>query len=745
MFARMVASLMLLHLLASGAVSEPDKSVFSSSLSPIQKVVKLITEMKAQTVKEGEEDQTAYDKYKCWCLTTESEKTDAVKAAEAKIEELTSFIAEAAAKEGELKTEIAGLEEDIAADKEALATATEMREKENAEFKAEEADMKETLSLLSEAITVLSKVQLLQKPGEKEAAMKTALLQVNGIIRRASPQFQMVMQKDLYDMLGEFHGVEQKDMKLNSKDVVSGSFLAAVFAPKRDSSAALEQASRSLPWIKTEEQLGKEADPNSLDGNAAGVKSYNSRSGSILGILKTQGDKFAKLLAASQKAELQALVDFQKLQAAKTGEIASATQSKDDKSAELADLLDKVAKAKEDLEATQAALSADQKFLVEMTKNCATEDEEYAKRVKVRSEEVKALSETLNILTGDQARTLFDKTISFLQISSISNIAAAQEQARTKAMQRILEVSRKHKNWMLATLAVHVKLDAFTKVKEVMDKMLSELKSQQKAEYAKWDSCKADIDATEDKIWTGNNEKNDLAAKHEDEVNTLKVLAVGIEELKKEVAEMEVSLKDAGEQRKAENERFQTEISDQRATIAILHMAKDRLKEFYAPKASMVQVHLHAQSDLKKHAVEPPPPKPKDYEKSASSGGVLQLLDMIIEDAGRTEAELQVSEQKAQEEYAAYAAATTESIETDREAISEKEKQSATSEGEKSETEEAQLANQLSLDKLGELLHSVHLDCDFLIKYFDIRQKSRAEEMDAIEEAKAILSGADFS
>jgi len=38
----------------------------------------------------------------------------------------------------------------------------------------------------------------------------------------------------------------------------------------------------------------------------------------------------------------------------------------------------------------------------------------------------------------------------------------------------------------------------------------------------------------------------------------------------------------------------------------------------------------------------------------------------------------------------------------------------------------------------------MHLDCDFLLKYFDVRQKGRAEEMAAIAEAKAILSGANF-
>jgi len=41
-------------------------------------------------------------------------------------------------------------------------------------------------------------------------------------------------------------------------------------------------------------------------------------------------------------------------------------------------------------------------------------------------------------------------------------------------------------------------------------------------------------------------------------------------------------------------------------------------------------------------------------------------------------------------------------------------------------------------------LTGIHTDCDFTIKYFDIRQKARKEEMDAIVDAKAILSGADF-
>merc|ERR1719484_226927 len=242
-------SLRILCLLACAALSraKPSGALTGTDLSPIQKVVTLVSEMKAQTIKEGEEDLEAYDKYKCWCETTVAEKTAAIAAAEEKLGELASFLEEAAAKEGELKTEIAGLEDDLAADTEALASATKMREEQNAEFKAEEADMKETLSLLSEAISVLNKVQLVQKP----EAHKEALLQVREIIHRASPKFQRVMQKDLFDMLGEFKGFDHQRENAYGRTLATASFLGEVFLPKRE--AAVLAQNQGLPWIKSEE------------------------------------------------------------------------------------------------------------------------------------------------------------------------------------------------------------------------------------------------------------------------------------------------------------------------------------------------------------------------------------------------------------------------------------------------------------------------------------------------------------
>merc|ERR1712039_615590 len=93
------------------------------------------------------------------------------------------------------------------------------------------------------------------------------------------------------------------------------------------------------------------------------------------------------------------------------------------------------------------------------------EQKEQQKRFKVRSDEITALTETLKILTADDARDLYENTMSFMQVNEASARAAAQDRAKERSMQRLAAVAKKNGNWMLASLAVRVRLDAFTKVK----------------------------------------------------------------------------------------------------------------------------------------------------------------------------------------------------------------------------------------------------------------------------------------
>merc|ERR1719326_719122 len=109
-------------------------------------------------------------------------------------------------------------------------------------------------------------------------------------------------------------------------------------------------------------------------GAAAGAKSYNSQSGQIVGILGAMEDKFKADLTDAQKEELQAIIQFQKLTAAKTAEMVAANKQIENKEKELAELLQAAAQAKEDLEATKETLAADQDFLANLIKECTVVD-----------------------------------------------------------------------------------------------------------------------------------------------------------------------------------------------------------------------------------------------------------------------------------------------------------------------------------------------------------------------------------
>merc|ERR1719217_1520947 len=92
-------------------------------------------------------------------------------------------------------------------------------------------------------------------------------------------------------------------------------------------------------------------------------------------------------------------------------------------------------------------------------------------------------------------------------------LLAEQKQARTLAVARILKAAKATRNGQLALLAVSAQLDKFTKVKEAMDKMMAELKKQQKDEYDKNEFCKKEIDMNEDTTKVKEQEKEDLEDK----------------------------------------------------------------------------------------------------------------------------------------------------------------------------------------------------------------------------------------
>jgi len=340
---------------------------------------------------------------------------------------------------------------------------------------------------------------------------------------------------------------------------------------------------------------------------------------------------------------------------------------------------------------------------------------------------------------------LFSNTMSFVQLSR--EVGQSQQQQRAYAASRLLAVARRHGGasggWRLATLAVGVQLDGFTKVKEMMNKMIIELKKQQKEEVEKHDTCTADIQDNERANRTKTSERKDLEATIADLGATLKQMAQELEDLKLEVKESHISLKTASEQRKAENKEFQQVVSDQRATKVILTKALKRLQAFY--DTALITVHAHGRQHQTPGAeVAPPPPAGKNYKQAGGAEGVLQMLEKIIQDAETADQEAVQAEQASQKAYGELVANINAGLDAAETAITDKTAASEKAEADKIIAKKDLHATVNALGELAELNRALHADCDYVLKNFNIRQQARQEEIEAIQEAQAILSGADF-
>merc|ERR1712087_62914 len=168
--------------------------------------------------------------------------------------------------------------------------------------------------------------------------------------------------------------------------------------------------------------------------------------------------------------------------------------------------------------------------------------------------------------------------------------------------------------------------------KKAIDDMIAQLLKEKEDEIKHKDFCVDEFNSNQLQTEKKEREKQDLLAKIEDLEMTIKTLTEEIEALKSEIAEMQVQLKRAGENREKENKEFQMTVADQRETQKLLQAALNVLAEFYGKKKAAL---LQRQEPVGP----PPPPGFEAYKKNAASGGVMSMIQQIISDAKAMEAE----------------------------------------------------------------------------------------------------------
>jgi len=637
---------------------------------PIAKVLGLLRGMQATLETEASQEQEMYDAMICWCETNDKEKTKAIKDGQAKDKMLTELIPQLAAKSTKLEVEMEGITKELGENKEALATATELRAKEQGEFREMESSTVDSISGLKNAVAALSKPHALNQE---------VLLQVSTAVSRVQS-------------LGKSNsGFMQRSKPANLQRAVAA-FL----------------------------QEHKGASPH---------EEYAPQSGEIFGIMKGMKESFEGNLANGQQEEKDAVRSFGKLKAAKSDEIADAEEMLQSKTASKAETDEKNEMSKEDLDDTRKTVSSDTSFLMDLKERCRSFDHQFEQRVKMRQDETKAVAQAIEILDGDEAHATFSRSLGLVQAKSISSLKSA---ARASVSRLLRSAARRLHSPKLSILATAVQDDVFSKIKDMVDKLVANLEETQAEEVAQRNKCIEDFNTNEKETYAKNSAKDDLVTKIEDLTLVIKKLDEEIADAQQEISDTHIQMKQAGNNRIKENKEFQSTIADQRASQVLIQKAVDKLKSFY--DAKLLQLH--------KQVPEGPPANFGAYEKQGASTGVIGMMEMIISDSKKTEEEAIKDEQESQSGYEQFMADSNASIASLTQSISDKTEKRAAADGDKIKTEDDLARTNEDLAELAKINADLHSECDYLMKNFEERQSSRTAEMESLREAKAMMSGA---
>jgi chromosome segregation ATPase len=329
----------------------------------------------------------------------------------------------------------------------------------------------------------------------------------------------------------------------------------------------------------------------------------------------------------------------------------------------------------------------------------------------------------------------------------------------------------------------------FGKVLAMIDAMVALLGKEQTADDEKKAYCEAELDKAEDDAKILDQTIADLEKSIADANEMIATLKDEIEALEDGIKALDKAVVEATETRKTEHTTYVDTMAADNAAKELIGVAKNRLAKFYTPKlykaapkreltaeerisvnmggtmaptappggiagtgvsflqeqpAALVQVAAHKGAG---EVAPPPPPETWDayQNKGEEHTGVTSMLDMLVADLDKEIQEMTVDEKDAQAEYEEFMKDSADKRAADSKSIADKESAKADLEAEVEKlTAENKATKMAAMDKY-EYIKDLHLECDWLLSNFEARKAARAGEVESLKNAKAVLSGADYS
>merc|ERR1719473_410954 len=408
----------------------------AQSISPVQKVIELLEENKVKIANDLAAEEKEMAEYTEYCDKQSSELGYAIKTATSKIEDLTATIEECTSKIPMYEDEIATLGTDVASKQKQLYEATELRKKEQADFKASEAELVTAVDQLDRAVN---------------------------IIKREMPSF--------------------AQMPAGSKQRKGVEVAMKVLQKIIDSEAISVGTRRQLTGLLQSGSMASE-DFSFRHGQPQATQvAYESKSGGIVEKIEELKEEAEESLSGTRSAEMKAVQDYEMLEQSLNNGITVATDQISTAKSALGLTTEELNKAKADLGETEASKAADEKALAELKKDCEEAAAGWAARQESAQAEMAAINKAIEVLSegvrvllqtksSKRSRNVLDKYDD--QDDSPAPVDSMQP-VRQRLADTLKGMSKKFGSYALMELAGSAVSDPFVKIRGLIEDMIAKL------------------------------------------------------------------------------------------------------------------------------------------------------------------------------------------------------------------------------------------------------------------------------
>jgi len=653
-----------------------------AAVSPVAKVIEMLSDLQAKVISEGEESHSVFSKFSEWCEDEARQLGFQIKTSQGEIADLKATIEKEASNIAAYETKIEELAAELALDEADLKAATEIRAKEQSDFAAEEKELVEVVDTLKRATAILTR--------EMAKIGSASMLQLQSA-RSLEQALSVMVQASLISSTdaSKLSSLMQTMQQSSDDDSDAGAPDAAVYQGHADG-------------------MGREAD------------------GGIIAVLEDLTAKAEAQLDGLRKAETSSLQNFQVLAQNLQDEIKNGNADLSEAKKGMAASGSSKAEAEGDLAATSADLASDEETKATLHANCMEKAETFEAEQKSRGEELKALAEAKKVLvsttTGADAQSY-----SLLQTASASELTGGADLARYEAVRFVQDLSQKQNSTGLAQLAMRMASvvrvtsasgdDPFAKIKGLISDMIEKLEAEAAADAEHKAFCDKELSENEEK-------EADKIAEIEKITTKIDQWTARSAQLKSEVAALQEGL---------------AHLASSQATMDKIRAEE---KALYTKNRAEMEQGLEGVKLALKILNDYYSTEDKAHVAAEGTGSsIIGLLEVVESDFSKNLAEIISTEEAAVQEYDETSKQNAIDKANKEQDVKYKSQESANRDKETAEAKADRAGVQKELDAVQAVLKSLHAQCDETTTPYEELKRRREAELAGLRQALEILEG----